>query len=88
MIWNKERRGGGADVPKCDLEPRTKFLEFSHNTVGYTRYTYLVISTYALKNEIETEDAHFAYRQSIMPLTSSSLFCSEKLMKLVSIRTR
>lgn len=31
---------------------------------------------------------HFAYRQSIMPPTSSSLFCKLKLIKLVSIRTR
>ena len=31
---------------------------------------------------------HFANRQSIMPLTSSILFCKLKLMKLVSIITR
>lgn len=32
--------------------------------------------------------SHLAYRQSIIPLTSSSLFWRLKLMKFVSIRTR
>lgn len=33
-------------------------------------------------------DVHFAYKQSIMPLISSSLFCRLKLMKFVSMSTR
>ena len=36
----------------------------------------------------QKSDEHFAYRQSIIPLTNSSLFCKLKLMKLVSISTR
>ena len=31
---------------------------------------------------------HLAYKQSIMPLINSSLFCRLKLIKLVSMRTR
>lgn len=40
------------------------------------------------KGQMVRSDAHFANRQSIMPWTSSSLFWSEWLMKLVSTRTR
>jgi len=36
----------------------------------------------------QESDEHSAYRQSIIPLTNSSLFCKLKLIKLVSISTR
>jgi hypothetical protein len=37
---------------------------------------------------LQQGDTHFAYKQSIMALTSSSLFCRLKFMKFVSIKTR
>ena len=46
-------------------------------------------ATVSYRNAAEkTEYSHFAYRQSIIPLTNSSLFCRLKLMKFVSINTR
>jgi len=33
-------------------------------------------------------NSHFAYRQSIIPFSKSNLFWIEKLMKLVSTKTR
>lgn len=40
------------------------------------------------KTQSVTVGMHFAIRQSIIPWTSSILFCMEKLIKLVSIRMR
>lgn len=74
-------------LPQCYTISVPEFFQFSHDTVRDTRYAW----QYCCKpgdRHLQQDDKHFAYKQSIMALTSSSLFCRLKFMKFVSIKTR
>lgn len=71
----------------------SQLFQLSHNTVRYTWDAYaeterLYIETDVNRGMFTKLHSHFAYKQSIMPPISSSLFCKLKFMKFVSMSTR